>query len=146
MRWKLQDDVTRMGTDKWVEEELRKIGKRKEVQDNVKRVRSLEKMLLDAVPHCPAEVIADVATDLGDLVKVGSKHRRHVNKILKLAGPRTNAQLQDILAEVEVNLLFEGLYHLNSLKRNLRKLKGAVKKASKDNPSKESLSKRLQKK
>jgi hypothetical protein len=30
MRWKLEDDVTRMGADKWVEEKLRKIGKRKE--------------------------------------------------------------------------------------------------------------------
>jgi hypothetical protein len=136
MKWRRIEEVSRVGAKKFVEDQIGKAARKKEIQKNVRRARELRELLQAVAPSCPVEVASAVAVDLADLESVGSKHRRHVNKIVKLAGPRTNSQLADVLVEVEVNLLFEAQFHLSSLKTNLPNLVRAMNKPLKGKPSK----------
>ena len=124
--WQLEKDVGKMGAERYVDEQVKKAKAKDKIKDNVRTAGKLRELLQEIAPNCPTEVVSAVAVDLADLATVASEHRLHVKQILELAEPITKSQIEDILAKVKGNLLFEAQFHLDSLKKNLPKMTRSI--------------------
>lgn len=79
----------------------------------------LRRRLLELAPTCPVRVASDIAIDLADLSYVATKHSEHVKSLLLPRGHFTKAGVGKLLAQIDVNLLWEANYHIKSLRKNL---------------------------
>ena len=70
-------------------------------------------------PKSKARLLGNLAIDLGDLVEVGEKHAIAIKTLLTLSFPKDQEKFLHLLAQFEMNLLFEADFHLKSLKRLL---------------------------
>lgn len=84
--------------------------------------RRLLAQLQAASPKSSPALVSEIAIDLGDLVSVAQNHTSDVRRLLKMTFPKDQGEFQELLARLEVNLLFECEWHLKSLKRSLPKL------------------------
>ena len=89
---------------------------------HVRLVEKIQKQLEKASPHSAKQTIGNLAIDIGDLTSVGKAHSDHVDQLLAMSFPRDLAAFRKLLAQFEVNLLFENQWHLSSLKRLLPQL------------------------
>lgn len=89
------------------------------IKKHVALAGKLRRRLLELAPTCPVRVASDIAIDLADLSYVATKHREHVKSLLLPRGHFTKAGVGKLLAQIDVNLLWEANYHIKSLRRNL---------------------------
>jgi hypothetical protein len=95
------------------------ISNRRALQRNVRQANALRLILQAAAPRCHPDVVSAIAVDLADLARVAAKHQQHVRKLLT---SKRRSGLERVLAQIDVNLLFEANYHVKSLRKNLPKL------------------------
>ncbi len=100
----------------------RRVKKPREVLENVRLVNKICGQLRKASPHSSGQMTGELAVDIGDLVFVGRNHQNHVNKLLKMRFPRDRERFLKLLAQFDVNLLFENQWHLTDMKRLLPRL------------------------
>jgi hypothetical protein len=92
----------------------------KSVRRNIALARQLTLFLQRACPACPEQLASSIAVDLADIWSIGERHRRSIRDLLRLRFPVNEDKLYSILASrIEVDLLGENVYHLESLKRCL---------------------------
>ncbi|MGB2677759.1 MAG: hypothetical protein WAN12_11815 [Candidatus Acidiferrum sp.] len=96
--------------------------KRCEILKHVQLVQRIQKQLEKASPRSAKRTIGELAVDIGDLISVGRAHWDHVNQLLKMSFPKDRTAFRKLLAQFDVNLLFENQWHLSSLKRLLPRL------------------------
>jgi hypothetical protein len=89
---------------------------------HVRLVDEIQKQLERASPQTPKEAVGELAVDIGDLASVGRAHRGHIAELLRMSFPKDRPAFCKLLAQFEVNLLFENQWHLSSLKRLLPRL------------------------
>lgn len=53
---------------------------------------------------------------------VGERHKKHIEALLRMEFPRDRTKFEKLLGKLEVDLLFENQWHLDSLKRGLPRL------------------------
>ena len=94
----------------------------RDIKAHVRRANELRLFLQAAAPKCPPQVVSAVAVDLADLTNVASRHQQHVKELLSLTIHRRKSRIGRLLAQIEVNLLFEANYHVRSLQKNLPRL------------------------
>jgi hypothetical protein len=90
--------------------------------EHVRLKESIRKQLERASPHSSKQLTENFAIDLCDLVRVARWHRAHVNQLLKMRFPKDRRKFCKLLANIEVDLLFENQWHLTSMKRLLPRL------------------------
>jgi hypothetical protein len=87
--------------------------------EHVRMKESIRKQLERASPRASKRLTENFAIDLCDLVYVARMHQAHVNQLLKMRFPKDRTKFRKLLANIEVNLLFENQWHLTSIKRLL---------------------------
>ncbi len=100
----------------------RKRVKARKVLENVRLVNKIYRQLRKASPRSSRQTTGDLAVDLGDLIFVGRKHQNDVKQLLKMTFPRDRTKFRKLLAQFEVNLLFENQWHLTDIKGLLPRL------------------------
>ena len=118
---------------------MRKSGKRRRsrqlalrTKQHVRFVQKIMKQIQKASPKSSRALATDLAIDLGDLASVAQKHLAHVRELLRMTIPRDREKFQTLLAQFDVNLLFEGQWHLKDLKRLLPRIIRDVHAASEE--------------
>ena len=92
---------------------------RHDTKKHVALADKLRRRLLELAPSCPARVASAIAVDLADLSYVATKHSEHLKSLLLPRGHFTKAGIGKLMAQIDVNLLWEANYHIKSLRRNL---------------------------
>ena len=90
--------------------------------ERVRQMLSIRKQLERASPYSSKRLTEDFAIDLSDLVYVARMHEGHVSQFLKMKFPKDRGKFLKLLAQFEVNLLFENQWHLTDIKRLLPRL------------------------
>lgn len=96
--------------------------KSRETLKHVRLVQKIQRQLERASPHSLKQTVGEFAVDIGDLAYVGRAHWGHVNQLLRMRFPKDRAAFRKLLAQFDVNLLFENQWHLSSLRRLLPRL------------------------
>lgn len=78
-----------------------------------------------ASPRLSRETVGTFTADLNDLNDVARRHKKYVQRFLRLKLPRDKRRLEKLLAQIEVNAT-EGLWHSRSMVRNMPKLWNAI--------------------
>jgi hypothetical protein len=89
---------------------------------HVRLVAKIQKQLGKASPDSAKKTIGELAIDIGDLTSVSRSHLDHVNQLLRMSFPKDLAAFHKLLAQFDVNLLFENQWHLSNLRRLLPRL------------------------
>jgi hypothetical protein len=95
---------------------------RKAEAKHVRLKERIRKQLECVSPHSSKRLTENFAIDLCDLVYVARMHQAHVGQLLKMKFPKDRGKLLKLLAQFEVNLLFENQWHLTDIKRLLPRL------------------------
>ncbi len=85
-------------------------------EQTVAQTNELRELLRTVAPECPLEVLATIAIDLVDLAAVAARHQETVQGLLELPNDLREERLRKLLANVDVDLLFEADFHMKSLK------------------------------
>jgi len=99
-----------------------RITKRSKALENVGLMENIRSQLKRASPHSSERLLADLAVDISDLVRVARMHQSHVKTLLGMKFPRDREKFCNVLALFDVNLLFENQFHVASMKRRLPRL------------------------
>lgn len=101
---------------------LKSVTKCAGVKANVRLVNKIYSQLRKGSPLSSGEITGQLAVDIGDLIYVGRNHQKHVKQLLKMRFPKDGEKFLRLLAQFDVNLLFESQHHLASMKRLLPRL------------------------
>lgn len=76
-----------------------------------------------ASPRSTNKDVRWTGVDLTALWEVSKKHIQHINLLMKCSHPRDHEKIKDLLTEIQVNFVSQGLEHLDTLKRSLPRVR-----------------------
>jgi hypothetical protein len=79
--------------------------------------RALHRLLRSASPRANKRDISWSCVDLAGLWEVTTLHRQHIRSLIKCSYPRDREKIEELLTEIQVNLLSQGIDHIETLKK-----------------------------